>query len=141
MVDKEGQLRTPLAREHWDPDDDERRRWTFAACLAAADAVKHARRGTAWRAVHSLGEARDGYLRLLAAQQGVVFPQFGAVSLENAGRPIPASLANTLVADLEPGAVDCAVRALVVHLAPFVREHGLDGLVRALRLPSETSPG
>ncbi|MGI5191475.1 hypothetical protein ACQEVI_25275 [Promicromonospora sp. CA-289599] len=134
LVDKLDRLSTSLDRAMWDPDADGRRQWAFLACIAAGDALKHARRGTCWRALRSLTEARDLYLQLVAAQERVVFPQFGAVSLENAGRPVPERLAATLVDSPDPDAIADAVQALLSLLAPFVAEHGLEELCRALRL-------
>jgi len=134
LVDKAGHLREKLDRNRWDPDDTEMRRWTFMSCLGAADALKHAARGRMWRAIRSLSEARDLYLQLIAAREGVVFPQFGAVSLENANRPIPLTIAQTLPTSLSPGAVASSVRALVRHLEPFVDAYGLTGLASALDL-------
>lgn len=134
LVDKSGRLKPSLDRSTWDPDVARRREWAFLACIAAADALKHARRGSFWRALHSLTEARDLYLQLLAAREGVVFPQFGAVSLENAGHPVPDRLAATLVGTPDQPAVAAAVGALVPLLAPFAVEHGLEELCHALRL-------
>ncbi|NNC14002.1 hypothetical protein HII28_19240 [Planctomonas sp. JC2975] len=135
LVDKNRRLQAPIDRARWDPDDAQKRRWTFAACLAAADAMKHSARGNRWRALRSLDEGRDLYFRLLAADQGVVFPQFGAVSLENAQRPIPSTLAMTVPVDLEPSSIASAVRALVEHLDGFIDAHHLRGLASALDFP------
>ena len=134
LVDKSGRLNQKLERSRWDPDDSRKRHWTFTACLAASDTLKHSARGNRWRALHSLNEARDIYLRLLAARDGVLFPQFGAVSLQNAGQPIPATLNRTLPADLEPRSVQSAVLALMTHLKPFVDEHELNELALTLGL-------
>jgi hypothetical protein len=105
-------------------------------CLAASDALKHSARGSKWRALRSLNEARDVYLQLLAAQEGVVFPQFGPVSLENAGYSIPSAVVQTLPSDLEPGSMQSAVRALATQLRPFIDAYDLGKLVRALDLPA-----
>lgn len=134
LVDKLDRLSNSLDRATWDPDPDARREWAFLACIAAGDALKHARRGTYWRALRSLTEARDLYFQLVAAQEQVVFPQFGAVSLENAGRPVPDDLAATLVGSPDQDAIVDAVQVLLSLLAPFVAEHGLEELCRALRL-------
>jgi predicted nucleotidyltransferase len=134
LVDKSGRLESSLDRATWDPDAEKLREWTFLACIAASDALKHARRGTCWRALRSLTEGRDLYLQLVAAREHVVFPQFGAVSLENAGVPVPDELAATLVGSPDQQSVVDAVEALVPLLAPFVMEHGLDELCHALRL-------
>lgn len=134
LVDKADRLSTALDRARWDPDTTTRREWSFLACIAASDALKHASRGTLWRALRSLTEARDLYLQLLAAQEQVIYPQFGAVSLENAGRPIPDGLAATLVGVPDRRSIATAVDALVSLLDPFVAEHELEELCRALRL-------
>ncbi|MGN6128206.1 MAG: hypothetical protein ACTHON_16740 [Humibacter sp.] len=134
LVDKAGHLSENLDRTRWDPDDTEMRRWTFMSCLGAADALRHAARGRMWRAIRSLSEARDLYLQLVAAREGVVFPQFGAVSLENADRPIPLTLAQTLPTSLNPGAVASSVRALMRHLQPLVDTYALTSLASALNL-------
>ena len=134
LVDKTDRLKSRLDRERWDPDDEEKRRWTFVACLSAADALKHSARGNNWRAVRSLTEARDLYLQLIAVQEGVIFPQFGAVSLENAGRPIPSTLARTLPVDLNRRAIASAAQALVEHLQCFIEEYKLTELASALGL-------
>jgi hypothetical protein len=63
----------------------------------------------------------------------VVFPQFGAVSLENAGRRLPEQLAATLVSTPDASTIGAAVRALTQLLKPYVAEHDLDQLVRAIR--------
>ena len=134
LVDKLDRLSTSLDRATWDPDADRRREWAFLACIAAGDTLKHARRGTYWRALRSLTEARDLYLQLVAAQEHVVFPQFGAVSLENAGRPVPDGLAATLVGSPDQREIVDAIEVLVSLLAPFVVEHELEDLCHALRL-------
>lgn len=133
LVDKAARLATPLPRDAWDAGQQTRREWTFLACIAAADALKHADRGHGWRSLHSLNESRDRYLQLLAARRQVLFPQFGAVSLENAGEPVPAALAGTLVGSTGPTAIATAISVLVGLLEPFVAEHGLDQLVAALQ--------
>jgi hypothetical protein len=134
LVDKSGRLASSLDRSTWDPDAARLREWSFLACIAASDALKHARRGAFWRAVHSLTEARGLYLQLLAAREDVVFPQFGAVSLENAGRAVPDGLSATLVGSPDQQAIADAVGALVPLLAPFVVENGLQELWHALDL-------
>lgn len=134
LVDKNGRLREELGRSRWDPDEAEKRRWTFAACVALSDALKHSVRGSRWRALRSLNEARDLYLQLLAAQEGVIFPQFGAVSLENADRPIPSTLVQTLPSAVEPGSIHSAVQAMLTHLRPFIEAHDLQELIRAIGL-------
>lgn len=139
VVDKAGRLATSLDRRRWDPDPDTRREWTFLACLESADALKHAGRGRLWRAIRSLNEARDHYLQLLAADEQLIFPQFGAVSLDNAGRPIPDQLADTLVGALDARAITAAAHALVRMLEPYVTEHDLDQLVTAVRPPLRAS--
>jgi len=136
LVDKNGRLHDRLERSRRDPDDTEKRRWTFAAFLAASDALKHSARGSKWRALRSLNEARDIYLQLLAAQEGVVFPQLGPVSLENAGYSIPSAVVQTLPSDLEPGSMQSAVRAHATQLRPFIDAYDLGKLVRALDLPA-----
>lgn len=133
LVDKAGRLATAIDRSRWDPDSDTRREWTFLACLEAADALKHAGRGHLWRAVRSLNEARDHCLQLLAADAQLIFPQFGAVSLENAGQPIPDRLADTLVGALDAGAISAAAGALAEMLEPYITEHNLDQLTMAMR--------
>lgn len=134
LVDKTGALATPLDPSIWDPDTMTRREWTFLACIAVSDAIKHSRRGKTWRALRSLNEARDLYLQLLAARERVIFPQFGAVSLENSRRSVPPGLASTLVGTLDPEAIIAAVGPLVALLQPFITEHELDDLVLALSL-------
>lgn len=133
LVDKTGRLATAIDPARWAADTETRREWTFLACIAAGDALKHAGRSRWWRAVGSLNEARDHYLKLLAADAQVDFPQFGAVSLENAGRQVPDALGDTLLGDLDADAVAAAVRVLVALLEPYVAEHDLDQLVAAIR--------
>lgn len=135
LVDKSSRLGTLLDPATWHPTTGQQREWTFLACISASDARKHAARGKVWRAVRSLNEARDLYLQLLAAQEQVVYPQFGAVSLENANRPIPDRLASTLVGTPDPAAIRAAVDVLAELLQPFTTDHQLDNLACALRLP------
>ncbi|GAB3929527.1 hypothetical protein GCM10011575_27110 [Microlunatus endophyticus] len=133
LVDKVDRLATPIDRSRWDPTSDTRREWTFLACITAGDALKHAGRGQFWRAFASLSTARDHYLQLLAADEHVIFPQFGAVSLENAGLPVPSRLADTLIGSGDLESFGRAVRILVDLLQPYIGEHDLDQLVTAIR--------
>lgn len=134
LVDKAGRLSTTLDPATWQPNRAKQREWTFLALIAASDALKHSTRGKVWRALRSLNEARDLYLQLLAAQEQVVYPQYGAVSLENDARPIPDELATTLVGTPDPTAIPAAVQALAELLSPFAAEHHLANLATALNL-------
>lgn len=74
------------------------REWSFVAWWALADVAKHARRGSAWRAIESLHEARTMAWRLHAAALSLDYPVFGAVTVGNAKRAAPDGLDRTLAA-------------------------------------------
>lgn len=82
--------------------------------------------------MQSLAEARELNLQLVAAQEGVIFPQFGAVSLENAGRQVPLGLTETLVSTADAESIRTAVGQLLTLLDPFIAEHALQELAGAL---------
>lgn len=134
LVDKSGALAETLDAERWVPSAERRREWAFLAWIGAGDALRHAARGHGWRAVRSLAESRRLYFALLAASRGVVYPQFGEVSLENAGETIPSEVEATIAVSGETGAIGGAVAALARLLEPFIAEAGLEGLARAVPL-------
>lgn len=72
LVDKLDRLSTSLDRATWDPAAGARCEWAFLACIAAGDVLKHARRGTYWRALSSPTEVRDLYFQLVAAVEVLV---------------------------------------------------------------------
>lgn len=72
------------------------------------------------------------YLQLVAAQERVIFPQFGAVSLENADRPVPPRLTKTLASTPDAESIRTAIGQLLTLLHPFITEHHLQELVAAL---------
>jgi hypothetical protein len=84
------------------------REWAFVAWWGLADVAKHAKRGSAWRAMEALHEVRTMVWRLHAASLGLDYPIFGAVTVVNAKRAAPEGLDRTL-----PGAPGDALTAAV----------------------------
>ncbi|MCC3764919.1 hypothetical protein K3N28_17820 [Glycomyces sp. TRM65418] len=118
-VDKSGRLRRPLDRSRWDADDATVREWTFLAWLAIGDAARHRHRGRTWRAMQSLTEARDHLWRLWAHRLGLVYPGFGAVTVENADAELPPDIEDTHPPDLGPEAFHRALTAIARLLEPY----------------------
>ena len=119
LLDRSGRLATALPDERWTPAAGTVREWAFLAWVAVGDAARHAHRGHPWRALRSLTEGRDLVWQLWAARLGLTFPQFGAVTVENAGAPAPDGMAATHPASLERATLLRAARALADVLAPL----------------------
>ena len=98
LLDRTGALARPGSPAVVTASTEDTREWAFLAWWAIADVAKHARRGSAWRAVEALHEARTMAWRLHAAALGLDYPVFGAVTVVNARRPAPDGLADTLPA-------------------------------------------
>ncbi|WP_152363134.1 hypothetical protein [Microlunatus speluncae] len=124
LLDRSGRLAEALPADRWTPDSATQAEWVFLAWIAVGDAARHAVRDHRWRALRSLTEGRDLVWQLAAADAGVAFPGFGAVSLENAGRPAPPGLEATHPADLDPDRLLDAAEALGRVLAALRADHG-----------------
>lgn len=132
--DRSGRLAEPYAPPVLHATDELRREWAFLGWWGLADVAKHAARGRVWRAIESLHEVRTFVWRLHAAELGVDYPAFGAVSVQNADLPEPAGLDATLPATAEPEAVVVAAWALGDVLEPLAAPHAVDGVrAEALR--------
>lgn len=124
LFDRTGQLSNSWSPESLTASPEQQREWAFLAWWTLLDVVKHTERGTLWRALTSLDEARSLTWKLHAASLGVEYPTFGAVSVENAGLPAPTGLARSLPARPEPTLVLAATQALAAALEPL--SAGLD---------------
>ena len=109
----------------------QRREWAFLAWWALGDVAKHARRGSLWRALGSLDEARGVAWKLHAAALGVDYPGFGAVSVENAGLAAPAALHRTLPTGVDAAAIRNAAAALAGILAGLTADLAVGGVRQA----------
>ncbi|MCD0444986.1 hypothetical protein LO763_15320 [Glycomyces sp. A-F 0318] len=118
-VDKSGRLARALDRDRWDPDEAAVREWAFLAWIAIGDAARHRLRDHPWRALASLTEARDRLWRLHAHALGLVYPEFGAVTVENAEAEPPQGIERTHPRDLSPGELRRALAATGGLLAPY----------------------
>ena len=134
LLDRGGVLEQPWLPESVAASLDQQREWAFLAWWGLGDVAKHARRGSVWRALSSLQEVRDLVWQLHAAQLGVDYPLFGAVSVSNAGLPAPAHLEASLPASADAAEILRAATALAGVLdplaAPFATE-GVRGIVLA----------
>jgi hypothetical protein len=118
-VDKSGRLREPLDRNRWDADDAARREWAFLAWIAIGDAARHRFRGRTWRAMKALTDARDNLWQLWAHGLDLVYPQFGAVTVENADAALPPGIEATHPRDLSGAEFRRALTALATLLDPY----------------------
>lgn len=105
----------------WRPDSlvaslPQQREWAFLAWWALLDTAKHSARQSLWRAITALDEARSLTWKLHAAALGVEYPIFGAVSVENAGKPPPAGLDRSLPARPNPGLILSAANQVAAAL-------------------------
>jgi hypothetical protein len=118
-VDKSGRLSTPLDRTRWDADAATVREWTFLAWTAVGDAARHRLRDRPWRALKALTEARDRLWQLRARELGLVFPMFGAVTVENADAAPPLGIEETHPRDLSTESIHRALTAMAALLTPY----------------------
>ncbi|MFG3339810.1 hypothetical protein [Glycomyces sp. NPDC048151] len=118
-VDKSGRLSQTLDRDRWDPDEAAVREWAFLAWIAIGDAARHRHRGRTWRALKALTDARDHLWQLWAHANGLVYPQFGAVTVENADAEPPPGIEATHPADLSAKEFHRALTALARLLQPY----------------------
>jgi hypothetical protein len=123
LLDRSGRLAKPYLPPVTKATDEQRREWAFLGWWGLSDVAKHARRGNVWRALESLAETRTHAWRLYAADVGVVYPIFGAVSVENAGIPAPEGMSRTL-AVADTSSIMDAAREMAEVLEPLAA--GLD---------------
>ena len=114
LLDRTGELAAPGTPGPLTASADDLREWAFLAWWDLADVAKHARRGSAWRAVEALHEARTMAWRLHAAALGLDYPLFGAVTVVNAKRPAPEGLEATLPGRPEDALTAAAALATVL---------------------------
>ncbi len=133
LVDKSGRLALPLSPERWAPDQETLREWAFLGWIAVGDAARHAHRGHPWRALKSLTEARDRAWQLWAARQGLTFPQFGEITVENAVAPLPPDIEATHPARLDREQLIAAARVLADVLEPLSPPDVVDGPAVVIR--------
>jgi hypothetical protein len=131
-VDKSGRLSTPLDQTRWDADHATVREWTFLAWIAIGDAARHRLRDRPWRALKALTEARDQLWRLRAHELGLVFPMFGAVTVENADATPPPGIEDTHPRDLSTEEFHRSLTAMAALLAPHTTGD-LEGLAETTR--------
>lgn len=133
LVDRSGRLAERLPKSRWDPDEETVREWAFLAWTAVGDAARHAHRGRPWRSLRSLTEAREEVWKLWAARLGLVFPQFGPVTVENADAEPPPGIGDTHPPALEPAALLAAAAALarVLRRVEAPAPEGLVAVVEA----------
>lgn len=127
LFDRSGRLGQPYTPPSTHASAEQLREWAFLAWWALADVAKHARRGLTWRALESLHEARSCLWRLHAAGAGLDYPEFGVVSVQNAGLAAPPGIERTLPA-AEPASVLAAARSLCDVLDPLAAAHGVAGV-------------
>ncbi|WP_022881032.1 hypothetical protein [Gryllotalpicola ginsengisoli] len=116
LVDKCGRLAETLPAERWQPSEQTAALWGYQAWTLCKDAARHAVRGRGWRSLDALTKARERVWRLWAARQGLVYPQFGAVTVENADAAEPEGIAATHPSTLEPVELVRATRAVTALL-------------------------
>jgi hypothetical protein len=131
LLDRSGRLKEPWLPRQLEASSDERREWAFLSWLNLGDAAKHGRRGTVWRAVHSLDLARDYGWKLYAASCGLDYPSFGPVTVETAKVPPPPGIENTYPRAFEPAGIRSAALSLAAVLRPLSEGLSVDG-VRAV---------
>ena len=128
VLDRTGILQQPYEPPVLRASAGQQRQWAFLAWWGLGDVAKHSRRGSVWRAITSLNEVRDLVWRLHAAVVGVDYPLFGAVSVENAGLPVPQGIEATLPDSADPEPILRAATALASVLDPLSAGHDVDGL-------------
>lgn len=89
------------------------------AWIAIGDAARHRLRGRTWRAMKALNDARDYLWQLWAHELDLVFPQFGAVTVENADAALPPGVEATHPRDLSGAEFRRALTALAKLLDPY----------------------
>ena len=131
-VDRSGRLTSALPASRWEPSVETSREWAFEAWIGVGDAARHAIRGHHWRALRSLTEARDLAWQLWAAREGVAFPGFGLVSVENAGLAGPVGIDSTHPAALAAAPILSAVQSLAAILVNLTAGHDVDGVAHVV---------
>lgn len=133
VLDRDGTLARPWRPAVYDADAATQREWAFVAWVSLGDCARHLMRDRRWRAVGALQEARAETWKLIAADLGVGYPGFGAVSVESAGLAPPGELERSLPADLRPESVLAAAGALMETLASLSRGLDVAGVEQATR--------
>lgn len=92
LLDRDG-----ILRDRFVPEPIERRdEWAFLAWFALGNVPKYLARGSLWKALAALEQARSEYLRLYAAMVGAANPGFGVTSIcDTPGVDVPPQLADT----------------------------------------------
>lgn len=127
LLDRSGRLAQPHLPPSARATDEQLREWAFLAWWGLSDVAKHARRGRVWRALESLAETRSNVWRLYAAESDVLYPTFGAVSVENADIPAPKGMDRTLAA-ADSSSIIAAAHALAAVLQPLAAKHDVAGV-------------
>lgn len=130
IFDRTGQLAKPWQPESFTASPATRREWGFLAWWALGDVTKHAQRGSLWRALTSLDEARSLTWKLHAARLAVDYPIFGPVSVENAGLPTPAGMEHSLPAAPDRTSILAAATALSAVLGTLTDDLHVEGIRR-----------
>lgn len=128
LLDRTGRLRKTWLPPQLEASFDERRQWAFLSWLNLGDAVKHGKRGSVWRAVHSLEQARDYVWKLYAASRGLRYPVFGPVTVETARHPAPPGIEESYPREIEPGGIRAAVVFLAAVLRPLTEGLSVAGI-------------
>ena len=148
LFDRTGELAAPGTPSALTASPEQVREWAFLAWWGLGDVAKHASRGSAWRAIEALHEARTMAWRLHAADLGLDYPIFGAVTVINAKHPAPDGLDRTLPATPEDAASAAVALGEVLDRLTDradpdiagIREHALNLLGATAANPAPPSP-
>ncbi|WP_298327362.1 hypothetical protein [Haloactinopolyspora sp.] len=133
LLDRTGRLAEPYVPDVATAKPERQREWAFLAWWALTDVAKHAKRGSVWRAVESLHEARTHAWRLHAARADLDYPAFGVISVENAAAAVPTEMGATLPA-ADPSSIIAAAVRLSRVLDRLTESAGVAGVrAEALR--------
>lgn len=129
LLDRTGRLQKTWQPPQLEASFDDRREWAFLSWLNLGDAMKHAKRGKVWRAMHSLEQARDDYTwKLYAASRGLRYPVFGPVTVETAQHPPPPGIEESYPRQIESGSIRAAVPSLAAVLRPLTEGLSVGGM-------------
>lgn len=128
--DRTGQLAKPWQPDSFTASPAQQHEWAFLAWLALSDVTKHIRRGSLWRALTSLDQARNLAWKLHAASLGVDYPSFGPISVANAGLPAPGGMEHSLPARPDRALLLAAATALSVLLDNLTCDLNVEGIHR-----------
>lgn len=112
LVDKSGRLATSWTPSSARIPDTFHRERLFLVWWTLGDVAKHTRRGMTWRAIEALHESRGYLWQLVAADARLVYPAFGAVTVQNAGIEPPPGIEETVPSSAEPTDILRAARRL-----------------------------